>query len=167
MISQPVYPVVLLGRNQFKAVYFTVTKSSGFGLRPTWVLFVVYWVGNLMSPDFLLCKIGMTPPSPWNEIFEKHTAHYLAHTRCSVSVREGRGNIVGRPWDKLSAWVSSLPSLYTLDSSTFQMPGKYSVWTKENAIALSKDCYYLQILNGFMFIIKYIKDALSCQHIID
>ena len=58
--------------------------------------------------------------------------------------------------------VSSLPSLYTLDSSTFQIPGKVSIWTKESVIALSKDCYYLQIVNGLMCI-KYIKDDLSCQ----
>ena len=145
----------------------------------------------------------MTPPFPWNKVCE-NTEHITLHLLDTQG--RGKGNILGRHWDQLSVWVSSLPSLYTLDSSTFQIPGKVSIWTKENGnplqcsclenprdggawwaaiygvaqsrtrmkqlssssrtkenvIALSKDCYYLQIVNGFMFI-KYIKDALSSQ----
>ena len=120
------WPVVLLSRNQFKAVYSQWLKAQALDSDLMCVLFLVYWVGtltsclenprdggawwaaiygvaqswtrlkrlsssssssSLTSPNFFICKTGMMPSSPWNEIFENHTAHFLAHTRCSVSSR--------------------------------------------------------------------------------
>lgn len=65
-----------LRSNQLKAVYFTVIKSSDFGFRLHGFYF--WFIGWVVSPDFPICKIRMTPHL--HEMrFLKSTQHITLH----------------------------------------------------------------------------------------